>query len=68
MGEKINEAIKLITKLYKEEYGEEAQLEDGESIVGVLNDSTLIITNEDGKTKVAFYLGKPYQIDFNMDE
>ncbi len=64
--EEIGQAIKLAMQKFKEEYGEDAKLEDGDEFVTVFNNCVLIISLEDGSLKTNFIGGKPYEVDMTL--
>ena len=56
----------LTMEQFKQEYGDDAKLEDGDEIVAVLNNCALIISLENGELKTRFIGGKPYYIDRSL--
>lgn len=54
--EAVNEAI-------KREFGEDAKLEDGETLVFQLNDCVLIMSLEDGHLRTEFVGGEVIKVD-----
>ena len=64
---KLDRAINLIEQEMKKEYGENAELEDGESVVGVFKDCTVILEKEYQELKVQVFLGNPYTFECNLD-
>ena len=64
--EELKLALKLIKEKAKEEYGEDAPLEDGDSLVGVFNDATVIVSNENNAIDVNVIVGEPYIFDINL--
>ena len=63
----IAKAIQLAQEKYKDEYGKETKLEDGEEFATIFNDAVLIIGLEDKKLSVKISAGKPYFVDFSLD-
>lgn len=60
----VEEAIKQAIDKYKEEFGQDVKIEDGEEFVTVFNNCVLIISyNEEGGLHVHFIEGKPYAVD-----
>lgn len=58
---------KLLEKLvdaFKREFGEEAQLEDGDTLVFELNDCTVILGLEDGTLREEIIGDKPIKVDY----
>lgn len=64
--EEIQKAIELAMKKFKEEYGEDEKLEDGDEFVTVFNNCILIISLEDGRLQTKFIGGKPYEVDYTL--
>ena len=50
---------------FKEEFGEDAKLEEGDKLVFELNDCTLILSLEDGVLKEEIIGDKPIKVDYN---
>lgn len=65
MEELVN-AINLAMQKFKEEYGEDAKLEDGDKFVTVFNNCVLIISLEDGNLQTKFIGGKPFCADMTL--
>ena len=65
MGE-IDQAIELAFKEFKEKYGEDAKLENGDEFVTVFNNCVLIISFRNEKLKTKFISGKPNKVDFSL--
>ena len=63
MEEKLVKAIELIKQRYNEEFGEDAQMDDGEEIVGVFNDCTIKISLNNSNLEVAVTIGEAYKFD-----
>lgn len=64
--EEIFEIINLAMKQFKQEYGDDAKLEDGDEIVAVLNNCALIVSLKNSELKTRFIGGKPYYIDRSL--
>lgn len=64
--EEIGKAINLAMEKFKEEYGEDAKLEDGDEFATVFNNCVLIISFESGNLKTKFIGGKPYEVDMSL--
>lgn len=65
--EAISKAMEMMQKAMKEEYGEDAKLEDGDSIAGVFNDGVMTMSLENGELKLDIKAGTPYKFDFNLN-
>lgn len=66
MMEDIQKAVELAFVAFKERYGADAKIEEGDQIVFVLNNCTLIISLNDGNLKEEFIGGKPLQVDHTL--
>lgn len=64
--EELVEIINLTMEQFKQEYGDDAKLEDGDEIVTVLNNCVLIVSLENSELKTRFIGGKPYYIDRSL--
>lgn len=64
--EEISKAIELAIQKLKDEYGEDAKLENGDKFVTVFNNCVLIISLEDGEMKTEFIEGSPYEVDYTL--
>lgn len=64
--EELGNAISLAMQKFKEEYGEDAKLEDGDEFVTVFNNCVLIISLDKGHLKTNFIGGKPYEVDMTL--
>ena len=64
----LEKAIKLMQEEMKKEFGEDSELEDGDTIVGVFKDGVIKIENEDNELKVDIVMGEPYIFDCNICE
>lgn len=66
MMKDIQKAVELAFVAFKERYGADAKIEEGDQIVFVLNNCTLIISLNDGNLKEEFIGGKPLQVDHTL--
>lgn len=64
--EEIGKAIELAMQKFKEEYGEDEKLEDGDAFVTVFNNCVLIISLEEGNLRTKFIGGQPYRVDYTL--
>lgn len=64
--EELVKIINLAMEQFKQEYGDDAKLEDGDGIVAVLNNCVLIVSLENSELKTRFIGGKPYYIDRSL--
>ena len=64
---KVESALKMMNEAFKKEYGKDANLEHGESIVGVFNDGIISLTMEKDGLLVDIKTGEPYKFDYNLD-
>lgn len=64
---RLEEALSLIHEKLKNEYGEDFQLEDGDEVVCVLNDATVILGIENKELQCKVLLGKPLKIDYSIE-
>ncbi len=62
----IQKAVESAFEAFKERYGQDARLEEGDKIVCVMNNCTLIISLENGKLKEEFIGGKPLQVNHTL--
>ena len=64
--------IKKITdkmvKAYKEEYGQDATMEDGDTIAGVFNDCIVTMEMDGKELKINICAGEPYVFNENAFE
>lgn len=67
MMDEMNKAIGLAMKRFKEEFGENATLKEGEQFVTVFNNCTLVLEIEGGEFKIQFLGSKPYKVDYTVD-
>lgn len=65
--ETIAEAVKMLQQAMRDEYGENAKLEDGDSITGVFNDGVITLSIENNELKIDIKAGTPYKFDFNLN-
>lgn len=66
MMEMIARAIDMAMQRFKEEYGEDAKLEEGDEFVTVFNDCVLIISLDEGRLQTDFIDGKPFEVDMAL--
>lgn len=64
--EELGQAINLAMEKFKQEYGEDAKLEDGDEFVTVFNNCMLIISLEDGHLETKFVGGKTFYADMTL--
>lgn len=64
--EELEKAINLAIQKFKEEYGEDTKLEDGDEFVTVFNNCVLIISLEGGHLGAKFIGGKPFYVDMAL--
>lgn len=62
----IQKAVELAFAAFKERYGQDAKLEEGDQIVCVMNNCTLIISLNDGNLKEEFIGGEPLRVDHTL--
>lgn len=62
----IGQAIKMAVAEYKKEFGQEAQLKNGEAFASLFSNGVLVVYNNE---KIGFYftVGEPYKIDEEID-
>lgn len=60
----MSDFIEKIFEKFREEYGSDAKLEDGETKVFVLKDCTVILNLDDGELDVKVTADKPIECDF----
>lgn len=66
---KIAEAMEKIVQAYKEEFGQDATMDNGEEVVGVFNDAVITLSKEnDIDMKINVSVGTPYRFDENIFE
>ena len=66
---KLAEAMDKIVQAYKEEFGQDATMGNGEEIVGVFNDAVITLSKEnDIDIKINVSVGTPYRFDENIFE
>ena len=65
--EAISKAMEMMQKAMKEEYGQDAKLEEGDSITGVFNDGVMTMSLENGELKLDIKAGTPYKFDFDLN-
>ena len=64
--EELGQAINLAMQKFKEGYGEDAKLEDGDEFVTVFNNCVLIISLEGGHLQTKFIGEKPFYADMTL--
>ena len=65
MGD-IQKAVKLAFEAFKERYGQDAKLENGDQFVCIMNNCVLVVSLEDGNLKEEFIGGKPLHVDHTL--
>lgn len=63
----ISNAITKVMTRFKQENGENAKLEDGETIHGIFKDGVVSISIEEEKLNIDITLGEPYMFDENLE-
>lgn len=63
----IGQAIKMAAAEYKKEFGQEAQLKNGEAFASLFNNGVLVVSNNNEKIGFCFTCGEPYKIDEEID-
>ncbi len=63
--DELENAVNLAFEKFKEEFGKDAKLKDGEAFVTVFNNASLVIYL-DGKLKTEFIGGKPFEVDMTL--
>lgn len=58
-------AVNMAFEKFKEEFGKDAKLQDGEALVTVFNNASLVIYL-DGGLKTEFIGGKPLKVDMTL--
>ena len=58
-------AVNMAFEKFKEEFGKDAKLQDGEAFVTVFNNASLVIYL-DGELKTEFIGGKPFEVDMTL--
>ena len=61
----MNDLMEKIFEKFREKYGSDAKLEDGETQVFELQDCTVILTLNDGELGVNVTADKPIECDFS---
>lgn len=64
--ENISQAVKLALAAFKEKFGEDAKLEEGDEVVFQLNNCVLIMSIENGTFKQNFIGGLPIKVDHTL--
>ena len=62
----LSKKINKIVQAYKNEYGADAIMEDGEEVAAVFNDGVIIISKEGTELKINVTCGTPYKFDENI--
>lgn len=65
--EELSQAINLAMEKFKDKYGEDEKLEDGDEFVTVFNNCVLIISFENRKLSTKFIGGKPCEVDMALN-
>lgn len=61
----MSDLMKKIFEVFRNKYGQDAKIEDGETQVFVLKDCTAILSLEDGNMTVNVTADKPIECDFS---
>lgn len=64
--DELSNAVNVAFKKFKEKYGKDAKLEDGESFVTVFNNASLVISLDGNHLKTEFIGGKPFEVDMAL--
>ena len=64
--EELKTAIELAMEKFREEFGEDAKLQECDEFVTVFNNACLVISLEDGNLETRFIGGKPYEVDMTL--
>lgn len=64
--EDIKTAIDSAWNAYRERFGADAKLEEGDQVVVVMNNCVLVISLQDATLKYDFIGGKPLQVDHTL--
>jgi hypothetical protein len=67
MIDTVTQAMEMMMKKFKEEFGADVKLEEGDEITGVFNDGIVIVGIEDRQLKIKVSAGEPYKFDFDLD-
>lgn len=65
--EELKQAIDFAMAKFKEEFGQDAKIEEGDRFATVFNDAVLIISLEDKALKIDVLAGTPYFADMNLN-
>lgn len=65
--DELEQALDSAMEKFKEEFGEDAKLEDGDRFATVYNDAVLIISLENRQLKLDILAGTPYFVDMNLN-
>ena len=61
----IDKIMDKMVKAYKEEYGQDATMDDGETIAGVFNDCIVTMEMDEKELKINICAGEPYIFNEN---
>ena len=61
----MNDLLEKIFEAFRNKYGQDAKMEDGEIQVFVLKDCTMILSMDNGNMKVNVTADKPIECDFS---
>lgn len=61
----MNDLMEKIFEAFRNKYGQDAKIEDGETQVFVLKDCTVILSLDNGNMKVNVTADKPIECDFS---
>ena len=64
--EDIKTAIDSAWNAYRERFGADAKLEEGDQVAVVMNNCVLVISLQDATLKYDFIGGKPLQVDHTL--
>lgn len=64
--DELTNAVNLAFEKFKEEFGKDAKLQDGESFVTVFNNASLVISLDGKHLKTEFIGGKPFEVDLTL--
>lgn len=59
-------AVNMAFEKFKEEFGKDAKLQDGESFITVFNNASLVISLDGEHLKTEFIGGKPFEVDMTL--
>ena len=61
----MSDLMEKIFEVFRDKYGQDAKMEDGETQVFVLKDCTVILSIDNGAMKVKVTADKPIECDFS---